>query len=515
MKRTTLVFCFMFGGLFGSADAQGILQDWKTAKECTEYLPKTVCRVTIPIADVSRGANPAPTHPDVTIRPNGIAGVVLQYASPLMTCAIAESPAPLTRDVTTSVTTFLGTLATIGLPGSNPALQLYRVRNLPGTAGVDARKIDVSEEALEMPQRNYEQALADYRQANATVTADWKYSYPDDAHFAAAASDMYRDLRTAFEDPLPSGDDWKTLSQSVESTAKALDTFRVTYADGAGQFHPADCNGDTSCYQEFQSWYESAQSRLSNSKSTLKVLPAHVQFLNDLQALLKPGFTWLNSNSTQAGSRVFTPDAAHPWTTIYLPMSSYAQKQVTEAITCKDVASQAQAFDAITFTAYYEPAASWDLSAAAFISLVPGRQVGPISGSQPAGTTTLTVTSQSSVQFIPGAVFEIHPSHLNFRCPWANDGTGYHPWGYVCSIGPAGGFLVNPNNGTTAAEFFEGISFGIDRLAILIGNHTGRSQEFGEGYQIGQTVPTGTMPPTVRRWTNHPAIGIAFRIPIR
>src|SRR5580704_13825146 len=165
MKRTTLVFCFMFGGLFGSADAQGILQDWKTAKECTEYLPKTVCRVTIPIADVSRGANPAPTHPDVTIRPNGIAGVVLQYASPLMTCAIAESPAPLTRDVTTSVTTFLGTLATIGLPGSNPALQLYRVRNLPGTAGVDARKIDVSEEALEMPQRNYEQALADYRQA--------------------------------------------------------------------------------------------------------------------------------------------------------------------------------------------------------------------------------------------------------------------------------------------------------------------------------------------------------------
>ena len=202
-------------------------------------------------------------------------------------------------------------------------------------------------------------------------------------------------------------------------------------------------------------------------------------------------------------------------------MTPYAQKQVIETVTCKDVASQTQVFDNITFTAYYERNPSWDLSAGAVISLLPGRQVGavsgPVSGTPPASPTILGITSRSAVQFVPAAIFEFHPSslHMNFKCPWAEDGTGDHPWGYVCSLGPAVGFLVNPNNGTTSAEFFEGISFGVHRLSFLIGNHTGRFQEFGEGFQVGQTVPSGTTPPTVRRWTNHPAFGVTYRIPIR
>lgn len=519
MKRS-LVFSLIFGGLFRSTCALGTPQDWKTADECTEYLPKALCHVTIPLSDVSNGTNPAPTHPDVTIRPAGVAGVILKNASPLMVCTLAGSPAPLSRDVSASVTTFLSTLATFGLPGSNPILQAGQLdlRTLPGTSGSDARKIDneltIAANAVNKDDASYEQALDDYREAKDSVKRNWKYSYKDDASFAAAATNMYQALVKAFEDPLPGGDDWKALNQSAESASKDLDTFKAKYTDANGQLNPPDCNGVKSCADDFQSWYRSAQSRLRELKSRLTLLPAQVQFLNDMQGALKPGFTWLNSNSAPAGSGTF--DAAHSWTTIYLPMSSYAQKQVTEAITCKDVATQAQAFDAITFTAYYEPAASWDLSAAAFISLVPGRQVGVISGPQSAGSTILAVTSHSSVQFIPGAVFEVHPSHyLNFRCPWAEDGTGYHPWGYVCSVGLAGGFLINPNNGSTQAEVFEGISFGIHRLAILIGNHTGRFQEFGEGYQVGQVVPSGTSPPTLRRWTNHPAIGIAYRIPIR
>lgn len=180
------------------------------------------------------------------------------------------------------------------------------------------------------------------------------------------------------------------------------------------------------------------------------------------------------------------------------------------------MATQTQAFDNITFTAYYESVPMWDFSAGALVSLLPARQVGTVSGPLPSASTTLAVTNRSAVQFIPAAFFELHPSrYLNFRCPWAKEGTGNHPWGYVCSFGPAGGFLVNPNNGTTTPEFFEGFSFGIHRLAILIGNHSGRFQEFGEGYEIGQTVPSGTTPPTVRRWTNHLAFGVSFRIPLR
>lgn len=54
------------------------------------------------------------------------------------------------------------------------------------------------------------------------------------------------------------------------------------------------------------------------------------------------------------------------------------------------------------FTAYCEAAASWDLSAGGFVSLLPGRQVRTVSGPLPAATPLLAVTNHSAVQFIPG-----------------------------------------------------------------------------------------------------------------
>jgi len=529
-----LACALVVGQLIGAAYAQ----DWKSnaVPECKEYLSKGVCHVTITIPEITPGPNqakPAPTHADITLRPNVVAGVILRNASPLMSCTLTASPAVLTRDPSTSITTFISTLATLGLPGgalaAAPALaelqlnslselSVQRMQQLPPGAAADAKEIDAKETeadaALRKPQPAYDKALTDYRQARDTMLADWSYSYPSDDAFAANATQMYRALSTALSDPLPSGDDLKALSKSVDEIEKQLKSFHAHYNDSASQ-----------------SWYETAEARLSAIKLQLANLqtglPPNIQFLTDLQTLLKPAFTWLNAKSTPPGSGTFTPNPNNPWTTIYLPMSRYAQKQVTEAITCKDAASKDPAFDIITFTAYYEPAASWDFSAAAFLSLLPGRQLGTYTQSQPAGTTTagpsiLAATTQSSHQFIPGAVFELHPGPMNFRCPWAKDwpttgkaGTGYHPWGYVCSIGPAVGFLVNANSGTTQAEFFEGISFGIHRLAILVGNHTGRFEEFADGYALGQSVPAGAVPATTRRWTNHPAVGISYRIPIR
>jgi hypothetical protein len=90
-----------------------------------------------------------------------------------------------------------------------------------------------------------------------------------------------------------------------------------------------------------------------------------------------------------------------------------------------------------------------------------------------------------------------------------------HPFGYVGSLGLAGGFLVNPNNGTVQAEFFEGISFGIQRFVFLIGNHTGRSQNLTGGYYVGEQVSPGITPTTVRNWSNALAFGITYRIPLR
>jgi hypothetical protein len=492
-------------------------------RECTEYLPLNVpCQVTISIPDTRDNRNPAPSHADVTIKPRAAARVVLTHASPLMNCTIAASPAPLTRDVTSSVATFFATIGTLGAPAAGFVAGLLEVRKVPppsesGEAGDAAREIDSTLIDLESVGAKYNKALHDYEEAKRTIQENWRYTYSSDSSFAEAAARMFIALQRFENDKLPSADD---MDKSIGVVRNALASFHEKYSK-AGSLNPPECGNDPRCIKDFQDWFNSARQRLSNVKPAYEAVRSPMEFFIDAQSKFKPAYIWLNSKSNPQGSGVFTPDPVHPWTTAFLPMTPYAQKQVTETVTCKDVASQTQVFDNITFTAYYERSPSWDLSAGAVISLLPGHEVGPVSGpvsgTPPASSTILGITSQSAVQFVPAAIFEFHPSslHMNVKCPWAQDGTGDHPWGYVCSWGPAVGFLVNPNNGTTAAEFFEGISFGIHRLAFLVGNHTGRFQEFGEGYEVGQTVPSGTMPPTFRRWTNHPTFGITYRIPIR
>jgi hypothetical protein len=105
----------------------------------------------------------------------------------------------------------------------------------------------------------------------------------------------------------------------------------------------------------------------------------------------------------------------------------------------------------------------------------------------------------------------------NYRCPWAENGAPSHPAGYVCSIGVAGGVAINPNNGGPAAEFFEGVSFGIQRFSFILGVHNGRYQQYGGGYYAGEVFPPGTSvtPPTAYGWATHPAFAVAYRIPLR
>jgi hypothetical protein len=93
----------------------------------------------------------------------------------------------------------------------------------------------------------------------------------------------------------------------------------------------------------------------------------------------------------------------------------------------------------------------------------------------------------------------------NFRCSWAENGEHWHPVGYLCSIGLARGVAINPNNGGTATEFFKGVSFGIQRFALLVGFHNGRYQQFGGGYFAGEIFPPGTTvtPPTTYGWATH------------
>lgn len=223
-----------------------------------------------------------------------------------------------------------------------------------------------------------------------------------------------------------------------------------------------------------------------------------------------------------------TTHVAKPTVTndILIPMDRFRQKAVSETITCKDAATQTQTFSTMTFTAFFENTPVFDLSAGAIMSTTPGRQVGVVSGplttpaTAPAGScipqtmqSCLGVTSQSKVQFMPAAFVEWH---VDWKWPGVTNGHAYHPFGYVGTFGPAFGIAVNPNNGTGAAEFFEGVSLGIHRVAIMAGFHNGRYQTFADGYYAGEAVPsTVTTPRTERIWTTHFAIAVTYRIAFR
>ena len=86
--------------------------------------------------------------------------------------------------------------------------------------------------------------------------------------------------------------------------------------------------------------------------------------------------------------------------------------------------------------------------------------------------------------------------------------SSYHRFGYLGSIGPA----INPNNGSAQGEFFEGVSIGIQRVALMIGAYNGRYQTFADGYYVGEELPTAVSPRTERGWTTHLAFAISYRI---
>ena len=226
-----------------------------------------------------------------------------------------------------------------------------------------------------------------------------------------------------------------------------------------------------------------------------------------------------------------------------LPIAVYPESKVAVTVKCADAANATPLFDNIQFNAYFQSPPKFDISAGALISALHGRQAttqtafgNPATTSCPATATTTANCPKVAInitrpQFVPGVFVDWHP--INFKLPgvhdparkkstpprsintWMSEKAPRHPFGYVGSFGLAAGFLVNPNNGTVQAEFFEGISFGIQRFVFLIGNHTGRSQNLTGGYTVGQQVAPGTIPTTVRNWSNALAFGITYRVPLR
>ena len=208
-----------------------------------------------------------------------------------------------------------------------------------------------------------------------------------------------------------------------------------------------------------------------------------------------------------------------PYTSQGFKTPKFVNKDVVITVSCQDDISKSTDPRNVTFTAYYTRLPFFDLSAGPLFSLLGRHQVGTVgqtaaqkaAGVYPNGT--FQVTDQSSFQVIPMAFAELHTP--GFKCPWARRGDRERRFGHVCSVGIALGAGPNNASGDTQAEFFEGISFAIQRVSFLFGFHDGRVEQLGGGYSITDGLPSpGYSPVIIRSWTVRPAFGITYRLPL-
>ena len=496
------------------------------AQECDEFISTSACRVSIPITSVAGPVTPqyrvaAPIHSDVQINSGAAVVTVLQQASPFLACTIAAVPAAPTRDLSTNIAAALTTVGGLVLfsapqpfsfsPGANAHAELMERLNAapppsPAEAALAALEVKIAAlSAIEQSAFNDLSVL--YKLLNQDLSANWRYSFPTDAAANAAVAALASDLANLINQPVPN---LVSIDAQTKKIQDDLAAFYTTYAPPAGSplaLLAAQVAGNVNSAAGNAGLLDGG---VSDFKKKVK---QYIDFIAGIPTVSTPGGT----------------------ADITLPMAPYRQKAVTETITCKDALNSAtQPFDSIVFTAYYENTPRFDISPGVIVSSLPGRQVGAVSGPlgpgpaltppavPPTGVpcgpsnpseTCLGITSSTPVQFMPAAFFEYHP--INKKCPWAVNGAQRHPFGYVCSLGLVGGFSVNPNNGTASAEFFEGVSVGIQRLSIMFGIHNGRYQTFTDGYFAGEAVPAGTVARTERNLTNHFAIGIAYRTVLR
>lgn len=371
-----------------------------------------------------------------------------------------------------------------------------------------------------------------YIQARKLLLEHWRYEYENSEDAKTRIERVWAAVKAALgmQIEVPDAAQFVKDLDGIRADVNALGArFQVTEQAYAQTETAPQSRGWNS---DFSEWRNGDLERPNNGAIVLlaegiKSASSNLPYLQAGQDLLKKVYSALLNVVDDKGTLL----AKYP-TEQALAFGPFTQKQANVTITCKDIATDKQPFDAVQFVAYFEKAPKWDFSVGALVSTLPGREVGTVPGPiqaansplcpadssgnvPPCAPTTLAVTSSSKVQFMPMAFIEFHP--WNRRCPWAQEGGGAHSRVYVCSLGPAFGFAANPNSGSPTAEFFEGFSLGIQRVSLLFGVHNGRSQEFSGGYSVGQALPPGVSvtPPTTLQWKTAFAFGISYRIPLR
>ncbi len=197
-----------------------------------------------------------------------------------------------------------------------------------------------------------------------------------------------------------------------------------------------------------------------------------------------------------------------------IPVLTGANSTLSGNVTCIDDPTQKPWDQDVPVTIDFEELPRWNAAVGLLVSslgrlqydLVPTNphQV-PATSTTPASFAADTIIGQkarSPVQLVPFTL-------VNFR-------TGdFVKWNKQFTWGPAFGIGVNPNNGDTQAEYFEGAYLAIGPVSFFAGIHNGRRQRIQSPFYPNEVVDTAILTvPLTHVWWNQPAIGISYQLPL-
>jgi len=439
---------------------------------CDPFVPYNNCQTTVDF--------PTGVHDIIAVTPGGSANVHVINKPAFSTCQLSFAPGPPPRSVDASVAAFLTGLSGIGLFAGNPPADRTKAFASPAPRvppNSDAANIELQIQAVQTEETRLTSILDADKQA-------YKLGVAGDAAHPISVTSVWKETdERKFPDEVPVLKGiLSVLILRQEPSIASLQAELDALSRSMGEFHR---KYDGTFTASGQAWLDSVNDTINK----INGLAARYQdYIADILAI--------RTGLKQALAQLPDPPYTKAFTMQDLPIPGFVNNNMSVTVSCKDNITQVPSPISVTFTAYYTRLPWLDFSAGPLFSLLGRHQVGVIGATaaqMAAAPTTaangyLGVTDQSSFQVVPMAFVEFHSR--GFRCPWANPKDIERRFGYVCSAGVALGAGPNNASGTVQAEFFEGVSFAIQRISFLVGFHDGRVEELGGGYGIGQPVPS-------------------------
>lgn len=332
------------------------LADTKNWPECDEYKSKSPCRVTLnlsPVPDTTTNKDGGPLMPrahwdvqvepfiHLTSEPPAKAVVLLEHSSPFLACTVAATPTNPTRDQSANIGSLLTAVAQIGAPAG----PLVGPNFLAESERRSSREL---QEITQAVHELREAVFGFYDSFTAAVQRDWKFSFDTPQDAAAAVSDLKTMAVSALTKPVP---DLLRIAEEAQTLNRRVDAYRSRATPDERPIIDQD------------------QAILDRIRVEVAIAKDGTNDLEDERKLVRKVYHYLLT--------LTDPSA---YTEQVLPLRYFAQKTVTETVSCKDAITKDAAFDNIVFTAYYEGLPKVEVSAGALASLLGGRQTGTATG---------------------------------------------------------------------------------------------------------------------------------------